>query len=854
MKGLVVAALLIAGAGEASAVTMESTMEASLKLGTRLKSEEEIEAGMTVEHAAELVVARAPELASLIRDHLAGRKLRGHRSSLAQADPPLDLKGTGGKPPKGYEALAPAAEMLNGMMKEAREKIDLLQITSARFHRNQLILMQEATRDVSSFNGQAAEARAEVLQAQSQIGMLSDKIPEVEDELGEHRRTCRSEISTLQFQIGVVTRDLGVVRKILGMLKCDDAKAKANGLLQTDTQDDAEDDDDEDAGLSQHSLVECARCNDGQGLIMLQNAQVQPLINSLQSDVARAFVQEQFKSAVGADDDAAEEDGSTEDEAVALTQEQVKHMTGIMQRAQPDEDLKVEPMPVPPKPVDCAPTSACKLTKGSCGRLKDRFLLVEGGIEDRLDELTAQLSKLEHYCEQTDASLVAQLASLGDLLRQAQTSLATSTKLQIDSESQAALRGRQHAQLKKEYTNTMTQFCSDQNEARSELCALTKIRGELYKIEGAKVFIVDCAVSDWVVAECTKTCGGGTRRLRRTITVAPDGGAACPPLEAEEECNSQPCPVDCRLGSWSGWSSCSARCGGGVRQRSRHIKTPAKHGGEPCERTEEAEACNMQSCNRNCVLGRWGKWSACSKACGVGVMVRTRPVEKPAMGTGRCVSPTSRYRRAFSQCNTYNCMRILPRGRNVLHCSSKLDVILVLDSSGSLGSYGWAQSKKLAEVLVEAFSAVKEADIKVSLLEFSSRRKTKWITHLTTGTTKTDVEGMAWFRSGTATDQALGMAQAELVYGRPDATPVVMVITDGKPNSARRTEQASRRLQQKAKVVWIPIGRRAPIRLINRMAATPKRDHVYRGFYDFRLLTNKNLVNNLIGTTCPAVK
>jgi len=856
MKGLVVAALLFASGRHALAATMDAAMYSSLGLGVRLKSRAEIETGMSVDDAMQTVLAlngtqHAPELAALIRKKLGGAALRGRRATTTE--PPLDMKGTGGKAPKGYAALAPATEMLNGMMKEATMKLDLSQITCAKFHRSQMMEMQMAMQAIASFNAMAAEARGRVLEAQGRIGILSEQIPSVEGELAEHRSTCRSEISTLQFKIGIVTRDLAVVRKILGMLKCDDSKTTKTGLLQADMEDDAGDDDDADDedGLDEHSLVECAHCNSGQGFFMLKSAQVQPLIDSLQSDVARGFVQEQLRSAV--QNDAAEDDGEDGDEGVALTEVQVRRMAAIMaKRNESDDQLRIEPMPVPPKPVDCAPTNGCRITPGSCGRLRDRFLLVEGGIGDRLDELTGALSKLEHYCERTDASLVTQIASLGDELREAQTKLADSTKMQIDAESQAALRGRQHAELKREFTKTMTQCCSEQNEARSEICALTKIRGELYKIEGAKLFITDCAVSDWVVAECSAKCGGGIRKLVRTITVAPNGGAACPPLTASETCNTQPCPVDCRLGAWSGWSACSARCGGGVRQRSRHVKVPAAHGGEPCERTEEAEACNTQSCNRNCILGRWSGWGTCNKGCGGGVSVRKRIVKKPAIGTGRCPKPTHSSRRQFKSCNRKPCTALLPPGRSYLHCRTKLDVILVVDSSGSLGSYGWRQSKKLADVLVAALSAEKDADIKVALLEFSSRRKTKWITHLTGGTTQSDVQGMKWFRSGTATDMALTMARGEFLYGRTDASPVVLVITDGKPSSTRRTLMAARRLQTKAKLVWIPIGRRAPVRLINRMAASPKRDHVVR-FYDFRMMTDKALINRLIGSTCPAV-
>lgn len=86
------------------------------------RDEAEIETGMSVDDAMQTVLAlngtqHAPELAALIRKKLGGAALRGRRATTTE--PPLDMKGTGGKAPKGYAALAPATEMLNGMMKEA---------------------------------------------------------------------------------------------------------------------------------------------------------------------------------------------------------------------------------------------------------------------------------------------------------------------------------------------------------------------------------------------------------------------------------------------------------------------------------------------------------------------------------------------------------------------------------------------------------------------------------------------------------------------------------------------------------------------------------------------------------------
>merc|ERR1719343_1064390 len=97
-------------------------------------------------------------------------------------------------------------------------------------------------------------------------------------------------------------------------------------------------------------------------------------------------------------------------------------------------------------------------------------------------------------------------------------------------------------------------------------------------------------------------------------------------------CNQQPCPIDCVASIWSGFSACSADCGGGARTRARRAKVKAKYDGTPCGDLTETEPCNMQACDRNCKLGHWSAWSACSKACGGGERIRRRTVKVPAIG------------------------------------------------------------------------------------------------------------------------------------------------------------------------------------------------------------------------------
>ena len=113
---------------------------------------------------------------------------------------------------------------------------------------------------------------------------------------------------------------------------------------------------------------------------------------------------------------------------------------------------------------------------------------------------------------------------------------------------------------------------------------------------------VDCVMSSWSGwSTCSKTCGGGTEQRTRSVTTAPkNGGTKCPgedgPATSENRgCNTKGCPVDCVMGSWGGWSTCSKSCGGGTQGRNRGVITPAKNGGK-CPAKVEHRSCNTKPC------------------------------------------------------------------------------------------------------------------------------------------------------------------------------------------------------------------------------------------------------------------
>merc|ERR1719409_1231401 len=190
----------------------------------------------------------------------------------------------------------------------------------------------------------------------------------------------------------------------------------------------------------------------------------------------------------------------------------------------------------------------------------------------------------------------------------------------------------------------------------------------------------------------------------------------CPPLAGTRVCNDFTCPVDCIMEDWTGWSGCSAECGGGVKQRVRGIARPPAHGGEPCGPTSDSEACNTQSCDRDCVLSDWSPWSNCSKECNVGSAVRIKDIVEPALGAGVCAMDESAERLERKACNTGKCEVKAKDG--VLHCKEMIDVIVLLDASGSIGKKGWEATKQVGETIVSAFNTGDDA-AQISVLEFS---------------------------------------------------------------------------------------------------------------------------------------
>lgn len=296
--------------------------------------------------------------------------------------------------------------------------------------------------------------------------------------------------------------------------------------------------------------------------------------------------------------------------------------------------------------------------------------------------------------------------------------------------------------------------------------------------------------------------------------------------------------------------------------------------GNPCPEQEETKQCNGFACNQDCDLAEWGEWTLCSKMCNTGSEERTRNVLKEARGLGHCDAADSEHRLEFKECNTVECQTLIPPNRTTLECGEAVDLIVLLDGSGSLGEFGWEASKAMVTKFIDSMIGG-ENGVNMGLILFSGPADWEdfetctgsnpnerpdpevcgitWVKRLTKDISEleTAAEKLQWPKRSTLTSLALAEAGSELVNGRQDSPSVVIVITDGKPLSPLNTGEASEDLKTKSRLIWVPVGQavKDSIEDMKKWASHPWEDNVVE-IDTFASLGTPQTVNTLISQFC----
>jgi hypothetical protein len=731
------------------------------------------------------------------------------RSALASGKHSVGKKGSSthlraGGPPSGYAGVDKAKNMLNEMIEEVQTKYDLELQKCCDFDDTQTHMMEEARQDISLFNAEAAEARKEVLDAEQQIQTCVVKLPELADALQLHNKQCAAEIADLRAQLKIVNADIDVMSTILSMTECSKKKKL----------------------LLQQCVDECT----GESFLSFKHGPLRKAVGLLKSAHVKELLDDSLADSLGQ---------PTRDFFLNTTTTTTLGFRTV-KRSSPCKD---------PVPADKR-TGKCSISDSpNCPKLQEKFMYIQAGIIDKRDELMEQIQKLTLDCKTVRESIESQIQFFEALLKDQQTMLAGATKKQNTAEEQSRLKNKELQQLQKDYDEMTTTCHTNYATMEGEECGLKKIRGELYKMQGQDnpAFFQDCVVSEWLPGECSASCAGGVVTLTRSIMTHPVGGAKCPLLVAQKPCNEQKCPIDCKLNDWEGWSACSARCGGGLRERERYVKVEPEHGGDPCGETSDAQSCNVQSCDKDCELADWTPWSACSKGCNGGMNDRMKAIVAPAIGDGECPRMWSETRMQEKACNEAPCIK--KDGELTLQCESRLDVILVIDGSAGLGEEGFEAMKDASHNIAQAFDG-EHADVKLAVILFGET--VEMVQHFSTDIKETakKIEEMEWPGTDPYLAQALDAAKTELSLGRRDASSVVIVITIGKPMSQRKTRQAAKSLREQARLMLVPVTEFRALNKLRKMVSRPASENLLpvKGYADVK---NPEIVDQIIADICP---
>lgn len=311
-------------------------------------------------------------------------------------------------------------------------------------------------------------------------------------------------------------------------------------------------------------------------------------------------------------------------------------------------------------------------------------------------------------------------------------------------------------------------------------------------------------------------------------------------------------------------------------QRIRHVKERAAHGGKVCGPETQSRECGMEACDRDCQLSSWSSWSSCSKACDGGFVHRTRRVVAGVVGLGKCADEDSESRLQYRRCNLDKCK---PKAGKILKCASTVDVVILLDASGSLGKEGFETVKKAGVALVEALDpkANNGNGAQVAVLAYSgpttmdgykkctgqSSGKVDmakdcnmiWLAHYTPEmkTVAAKIGSFKWSKGATMTSQALASAEAELIYGRANTESKVIVIADKLPMMPRKVGEAAASLRKKAGLLWVAATGPTDLQKFASWASKPVADNLVY-IQDVKDLEKPHTLNKIIADTCSKVE
>jgi len=804
-KGL--SRLLALPAFVSAGLTISSSERASL-IDQLIHNEGKNQRQLMAEHEAHLTLQEAQSAVELPKDI----------TGLIQTDDAAMLTD---------KSIAKAIGILNEMIENAQEEIDAKMISCKEFHNRITQNLDQIRTDLARFGANIASSEKVKGDSTNCIDQTDSEINAVQENIDKEVRDYTALHNADDIDMQGRVNDLAVAEFIMDITKC---KKKAM-LLE-----------------NHHQLLACSGDKGEDEIMKFADPEIQARLESLLHSRSRVLANNALVAAVAG-------------EEARGTQLLQLGRTGVTATPAPQKKTSDNPGPKQRR--------KCSLAKPNCGLLHDNMSLMWGEMKDAVDELQAKMDDdTAHHREELGA-LNMQKGVLIDAKTTCQTNLAEATsKLNANLEEQSKKQEEERA-FSKEFKEVWGECQSTLDELiYTRSCGVRKVRSEVAK-KGTTIkpdSIQDCEITEFIPQPCSSPCDrdmvGGTQRMVRTITqMNNEYGQKCPTLNYVMKCNQIKCPVNCSMSRFSSYSTCSKECGGGVQSRSRYMVREPKNGGESCDVTTESRACNTGSCDRNCSLHRWTKYTPCTQACDGGRQQKFRHVRRKTRARGHCPKQRNWRRYRGRSCNRLKCF-------GDEECIAKQDLILAIDGSGSVREKGWAILKNFTGELLKRYRgrAFKSARMRVGILQFGNGEilddKTispaKIISPLVDDikSLKKKVKDLTWARGFTNMAQAFTTAKAVFLNGgRKSAQSSMIIITDGMPSFKFQTEEAVNELRDAGVHINIIAVRQHAgdeTKLMKHWVSRPKRTHFLHvpGLLSLQSGAKKWVTKTIVGT-CP---
>ncbi|CAG2240776.1 COL6A [Mytilus edulis] len=227
---------------------------------------------------------------------------------------------------------------------------------------------------------------------------------------------------------------------------------------------------------------------------------------------------------------------------------------------------------------------------------------------------------------------------------------------------------------------------------------------------------------------------------------------------------------------------------------------------------------------RASVDGGWSNndtWSACTKTCGDGTRTRTRTCTNPSPSKGG--APCNGSAIQSEACNINPCPV----------CSTKADVVFLLDSSGSVGATNFKKMLKFIQGVVSKFS-VGLNNIQVGIDTFQSTVKSEFKLNqfLDKNDLITAIGNIVYKTGATKTGPAIKFMTTNsfsTAAGHRTGVPKIgIVITDGKSNDQANTLAESKKARSSGiQLIAIGVGDGINTLELEGIANKPKTEYVY---------------------------